>query len=59
MAIETVINATVIWTAAPACPTPKTSGATDAKGPDAPGTRFRIRDVHSNNDQNRRALSPA
>jgi hypothetical protein len=59
MPIETVINATVIWTAAPACQTPKNSGAHGGKRTGRAGTRFRIKDVHSNNEQNRRALSPA
>jgi hypothetical protein len=44
MPVETVINATVIWTAAPACPTPKNSGAHGCKRTGRAGTRFRIKD---------------
>ena len=57
MRIETVINATVIRTAAPRLPNTEELGDHGYKKTRRAGTRLRIRDMHSNNEQNRRALS--
>jgi hypothetical protein len=58
MRVETVIGAAEIWAAAPACPARKNPGPRMQKDRTRRNS-FRITDVHSNNEQNRRALLPA